>query len=331
MNSNTVHENLDLSSIHHIGFPPRLPHLDIEKELLVDYTLLMEDTACTSNATDTFFVNSTADIISYSWTIPSGAVITSTLGDTMIVVNWNNATLGLSEICITSTNVCGEGNPTCLPIRVINCNQKPNAVDDRDTTPANLAIRVLVQQNDTDAENHSLTTNLDATNTPSNGTIILSGDDIIYTPNTNFTGTDDFSYYICDNGINTQCDTALVTIVVLNTAPNAVNDIANVSVGMSVNVPVQNNDSDPENHDLTTSLDPNNGSSKGQVVVSGDNIIYTPNQGSIGTDQFDYIICDDDTPILCDTATVTILINNQVPVAVNDIDTTLSNTHPMER
>ena len=42
-------------------------------------------------------------------------------------------------------------------------------------------------------------------------------------------------------------------------------------------------------------------------------IIYTPNPGSQGTDQFDYIICDDDNPSLCDTTTVTVFINNQAP------------------
>lgn len=49
---------------------------------------------------------------------------------------------------------------------------------------------------------------LDANNTPSNP----SDDQLLYTPNTNFYGTDEFQYTICD--LNDNCATGIVTVTV---------------------------------------------------------------------------------------------------------------------
>jgi len=287
---------------------------------------IMEDTACTSNTMDTFFVNTVSNIDSYLWTLPSGANIVSTIGDTMIIVDWTNSVTGLQEICVQTTNNCGPSSPVCFPIRIRICNLSPNAVPDRDTTPSNTPITVDVQINDSDPENGILTTNIYSSGNPNNGSISLDGNDIQYTPNTNFTGTDNFNYYVCDDGNPNQCDTTIVTIVVENTPPIAVNDQANATVGSTINITVQDNDSDPENQVITTSLFPENGPTKGTVSLNGNDIQYTPNAGATISDQFDYIICDNDNPSLCDTATVTITLDNQNPIAVNDRDSTLSNT-----
>lgn len=60
-----------------------------------------------------------------------------------------------------------------------------------------------------------------STTSPSNGTVVLndngtvdnpSDDDITYSPNTGFTGTDSFEYTVCDADGN--CDTATITVLV---------------------------------------------------------------------------------------------------------------------
>jgi len=177
MNYDKVHRFNGLSTIHHNGYPPpilsTLPILEKIAQNEFSQTLIMEDTVCISNASDTFFVNSAPEIIAYDWTLPNGAVISNTIGDTMIVVDWTNAMLGLSEVCVSSVNNCGSSAPFCMPIRIINCNLSPNAVDDRDTILANTTAIVQVQTNDSDPENQPLTTNLDPSNSPSNGTVSI--------------------------------------------------------------------------------------------------------------------------------------------------------------
>ena len=59
----------------------------------------------------------------------------------------------------------------------------------------------------------------------------------------------------------------------------------------------------------------------GTAVDNGDGTItYTPDANWFGTDTFTYQVCDNGTPSLCDTATVTITVNpvNDAPVAVDD-------------
>jgi len=78
----------------------------------------------------------------------------------------------------------------------------------------------------------------------------------------------------------------------------------NTTINNSIIIDVQNNDTDPENGILSTLIDHNNLPSNGEITLDGNDIIYTPFINFSGIDQFNYIVCDDDTPILCDTAIV---------------------------
>ena len=46
----------------------------------------------------------------------------------------------------------------------------------------------------------------------------------------------------------------------------------------------------------------------GSVTVVGNDIQYSPNSSFIGIDRFNYNICDDGVPSLCDIATVNIIV-----------------------
>jgi uncharacterized repeat protein (TIGR01451 family) len=65
------------------------------------------------------------------------------------------------------------------------------------------------------------------------------------------------------------------------------------------------------------------------VVINPDNTMtYTPDPNFTGTDTFDYTACDDGTPALCDTATVTVTVGgvNDPPVANDDAAVTDEDT-----
>ncbi|MDP8905651.1 MAG: Ig-like domain-containing protein [Chloroflexota bacterium] len=102
--------------------------------------------------------------------------------------------------------------------------------------------------------------------------------------------------------------------------PVANDDNASVDAGMSVNVDVLANDSDPQyaNSELTVTIDSD--PSQGTAVVETDQTItYTNNGGSATSDSFVYRVANPDGGF--DTATVTITINqpqNATPDAVDD-------------
>ena len=105
-----------------------------------------------------------------------------------------------------------------------------------------------------------------------------------------------------------------------NDPPIANNDtnVTEVDVPVSGNVIVNDYDLDNDPIVVTQNTNPTNGS----VVLNPDGTyIYTPNPGFFGIDTFEYTICDNGNPALCDTAVVTIYIvtdNGNITVANDD-------------
>jgi hypothetical protein len=94
-------------------------------------------------------------------------------------------------------------------------NTPPVAADDTATTVAETAVDINVAANDRDPDGvldlASTTTACTACTTPSNGVLLNNGNGTFrYTPNAAFTGSDSFTYQICDT--LASCDTATVTI-----------------------------------------------------------------------------------------------------------------------
>src|ERR1044072_3680239 len=106
-----------------------------------------------------------------------------------------------------------------------------------------------------------------------------------------------------------------------NTAPNAVNDAVRICENSgTVNIAVQNNDSDPENNALTTSI--YSLPAHGTATLAGNTINYTPQHNFNGNDTIVYVICDNGSPSLCDTALVIITID-PAPIADAESDETI--------
>ncbi|MFT5525144.1 MAG: hypothetical protein ACI9HK_003110 [Pirellulaceae bacterium] len=157
---------------------------------------------------------------------------------------------------------------------------------------------------------------------PANGTATISGDNILYTPDANFFGTDTFNYTASDG---TFSGTATVTVTVNGTqdAPVAVNDPNGSAVEDSANttIDVLSNDSDLDG-DMLTVLSVNGGTN-GTPAVAADmlSVEYTPDANFFGTDTFTYTITDGNSGTDTATVTVTVSNTNDDPVANNDTAT----------
>ena len=137
-----------------------------------------------------------------------------------------------------------------------------------------------------------------------------------YTPDTDFTGTDTFTYTVClpapDQAV---CDTATETIKV---GLGAVDDAYTTPFETPMTTgDVKTGDAYPVGSTFTKTTDP----SHGTVTWNGDGTFtYTPDTGFTGTDSFTYTVCKPvPNETECDTATETIVVG---PDAVNDAYTT---------
>jgi RHS repeat-associated protein len=152
---------------------------------------------------------------------------------------------------------------------------------------------------------------------PSHGTVNSSSATAVgYTAAQAYTGSDSFTYTVCDNV--PSCATATVHITVVNQPPIAVTD--NFTVHSSVLFSPLQGDTDPDPTDFIH-LDsiltaPQHGN---LVYYTGSSFIYGVIPGYVGADSFTYRICDQWGA--CDDGTVNFTIVNQTPVAVNDFYT----------
>jgi hypothetical protein len=116
-----------------------------------------------------------------------------------------------------------DGTPDESVPTIINPNDTPVANDDAETTDENTPVNVPVLVNDDFGNDGPSTGTITVTAQPSNGTATVNDggtpndptdDTIDYTPNNGYTGTDVFTYEICD--ADGECDPADVTITILD-------------------------------------------------------------------------------------------------------------------
>ena len=80
------------------------------------------DEVCASTTTPvSYTVPAVEGATSYTWTVPSGAIISSGQGTNTISVNWSAVAIGSYEIKVIATNTCGNSNETVMPVNIVSC------------------------------------------------------------------------------------------------------------------------------------------------------------------------------------------------------------------
>ena len=200
-------------------------------------------------------------------------------------------------------------------------NSPPVPEDDEAVTLLNTPMEIPILENDSDPDGNPIEVKEIRTE-PENGTVALNPDGtVIYTPNPGFVGEDRFEYVVCDN--TDDCDTAWVTVTVEDVPPVAEEDMVRIQADTPTDIPVLDNDGDPNDDPIYVSemTQPFSGIA---TLNPDDTIRYTPNPGFVGTDTFEYTVCDAGGK--CDTATVTVNVENEPPDAVDDHRETVPDT-----
>ena len=224
-----------------------------------------------------------------------------------------------------------------IPVAIFNnCTYAENDINN---TFADTAVDGNVLTNDTDAEGDTQTVTTTTATTVQGVTVIIDPNtgQYIYLPPSGYVGEDSFEYTVCDDGNPQACDTATVYIEVLpnggpdNEAPIANADTAETEQDTPVTANVLSNDFDPDGDPIivtTTTVT----TTEGVVVTIDPNTgeyTYTPPPGFTGDDSFEYTICDNGNPALCDTAVVVITVlpdDGNITVANDDAYTTTPGT-----
>lgn len=208
------------------------------------------------------------------------------------------------QIC-DATSRCATAS---VLLTVTDVPEPPVAVADSATTNEDVSVSINVAANDSDPDGDLDLGSVSIISFPSQGTVSVTGGGFVsYFPAANTSGSDSFTYRICDSGGRCAAATVSVTVIAQPDSPIAVNDSASTTVNTAIVVPVSSNDSDPDGDldidSITIVTPPSNGMVQ---LNSGGAIRYTPNGGYTGPDSFTYSICDFGGR--CDTATVSITV-----------------------
>ena len=138
-------------------------------------------------------------------------------------------------------------------LNIVLLNSAPVAKEDVYTTLEDTVLNVPapgILANDTDADGNPLTVVL--VNSVTHGSLSLNANgSFSYVPNTNYNGSDSFTYAVNDGTVTGNNATVTINITPVNDPPIAVNDYDSVVEDGSVNVRVLDNDIDPEGASLT--------------------------------------------------------------------------------
>ncbi|MDN3595763.1 Ig-like domain-containing protein [Zunongwangia endophytica] len=156
-----------------------------------------------------------------------------------------------------------------------------------------------------------------------NATVTINEDNnIVYVPIEGYAGIDTFTYTICNDDEETSCDTAIITVTVVDEGnPTAEDDtvIVNTNNSQTILDDLLANDNVIDSAEITSV---NNSGTQGTVTLNEDGTVtYTPSSGFTGEDSFEYSLCDDDQPeASCSIATVTVQVVNPIAFSIpNDI------------
>ncbi|MEC4894892.1 MAG: Ig-like domain-containing protein [Oscillatoria sp. PMC 1050.18] len=254
---------------------------------------------------------------------------TGTLNDINTALDglaFNPDAAGVATLTVTSDDGALTDTDT-VEITVTGAGGVFDAVDDTATTALDTPVNIDVLANDTDDDADPSDLEVDPASIAGvvNGTAVVDADGtILYTPDADFVGVEDFTYDLID--VDGNRDTATVTVTVGGTTGgvfDAVDDTTTTDQGTPVNIDVIANDVDDDADPSDLEVDPASiaGVVNGTAVVDADGtILYTPDADFVGVEDFTYDLIDVDGNR--DTATVTVTVGGTTGGVFDAVDDT---------
>jgi len=227
----------------------------------------------------------------------NGSVLVN--GDDTIRYQPNEGFTGLDGFSYTIIDDQGATATATVKVRVNDVPDAPVAENQTVETDEDTALAISLVGSDPDRD--SLTFRI--ARPPAKGSIRGTPPDIWYVPNADYNGSDSFVFAVNDGRNGSDMGTVSIRIHPVGDAPVAVADEATTDEGRVVDIPVLDNDRDPDG-DVLVIVNVTKGAN-GWVVVNGDETLrYQPNEGFAGLDGFSYTIADGQG----ETATATVSV-----------------------
>ncbi|MEE9351414.1 MAG: Ig-like domain-containing protein, partial [Thiotrichaceae bacterium] len=224
----------------------------------------------------------------------------------------------LSSLLVLSTLTACGGGGTTNGNNDDDGNTIPTAQDVTTTTPEDTPKLVTLDATDSDGDTLTYIKVTD----PAHGTLSIQNNILTYTPDTNYNGSDSFTYKINDGTGDSNIATASITIEATNDIPTA--NTQSVTTAEDTTKAITLTGSDPDNDSLSyiKVTDPSNGT----VSFSGATATYAPNGNYNGSDSFTYKVNDGTVDSAVVTVSISVGATNDAPTANTQSVTTAEDT-----
>ena len=205
-------------------------------------------------------------------------------------------------------------NTATVAITVNPVNDAPKLTNDSATTDEDNSITIDIIPNDIDIDGSLNTSTLEFTQQPAHGTVSFnSSGQVVYTPELNYNGNDQFSYSLKDDlGLAAQtAATVVVTINSINDQPIANDDSNQVNEDKTLSITLTGSDVDEDVLTYNIITQPVNG------TLTGNNATWTylPDANYNGSDAFTFTATDGDLTSFEATFSIDVISVNDRPVA----------------
>ena len=215
--------------------------------------------------------------------------------------------------------------PATVSLTTVPVNDPPTADNQSLTTDEDTALAITLTGSD--IESDPLTFQI--VNGPSHGSLSGTAPNLVYTPESDYYGSDSFTFVARDGVANSLPATISLIVNPVNDAPVAVDDSASTPQDTPVLISLLENDSDVDGPGL--SIQSLSTPAHGTLVNHGNGTVtYTPVAGYIGLDTFTYVVTDgeysDSATVTVDVqaSQVTLTFSNNSPTTIRDWSTTTS-------
>ena len=237
-------------------------------------------------------------------------------------LNFNGVDSFDYQVCST----LGHCSIARVTVQVHPVNDVPVALDDHDTLIEDQSLWIQVLENDGDLADQEVIpqSGIKIVRGPRFGHASIRGQMLLYQPKADYFGNDVIYYSLCDLSL---CDTAKVHLTILpsNDPPEANDDYDTTYQGLLLVMDVLSNDFDTlDFKELDFTSITTEGLRQPEhaftfVDTSVGLLLYIPTEDFVGSDTFQYQVCDYDPElVLCDTAEVFITVTD-LPMSANII------------
>jgi hypothetical protein len=222
-------------------------------------------------------------------------------------VSYADGTNPADIFCNTSSDTLAVPNTGNSTVRFYGF-PRPRPTNDFATATVSVSQSICVLQNDLIDGNVPLL--LQSFSSPQLGNATASSNCIAYTASS--VGNDTIEYVVCSVDTPSFCRTGTLVVTNVagggNNAPVATDDTASTTQPNSITVNVVANDFDADVADTLCVASIYGSNFFSLDVANCGSVIFTPDSSFVGNDTCWYVLCDNGSPVLCDTGSLVVTV-----------------------